>query len=776
MWVDGVSILKNSTPTSCRADWTKPCTVAFPDKSFWGPQVIALQTEDFHASGNSADGGSYCTDTHAAGLALVCNSSDPSSTWNSVQSDTVSWSSTSTDTRVTGTQLRSFILSESDSDRAGWANASATSSRFTCAACTAAVSTLVPARTYAKVWGAGCKRYAIFRKVVPPTCTDDYTPPAPTEPPPCVPAESEGRHNVTCTFSVDNSVTGVWIDEVDVLSITLPKACRTNWQTPCTLTFEDKSFLAPQLIAFEATNYETQRTTHCTSVNAAGVAMMCQSTAPQSSWNDVQSDYTWESYSNATASLNASFTKFGFDSSSAGWGTSVQTLSKFTCSACDGGWRSWEKMWGKECNRYAYFRKVVPAACEGPSNASASATTTTTASSSSSSTSTPARDCRGTWGGWSTCDVTCGAGQQSRTFTETAQQAGTGQTCTAQFGVEDDGSESQSCSPGVVCPVDCDGAWDGWSACPVSCGGGQRQRTFVETQAAVGSGQTCEARFGTSPQSRSCATSACSMGTVICTFTADNAVNHVFVNGQPLGVSPSTTCLEDWSVPCVSTFNDTSHFGQLLAIHADERTEDGKVVAPLNYCTYYFFSPGTTTKNYYGAALFLACSSTSASSPWNFVVSGTNSSLWSSASVSTAYYAANYDKNTPSNNGPADSAGKMWYESGFDTAAMQWGAPQMATAASTCAACTRVNRALKKMWADGCEDHGFFRATTCVDNDADGICDAVDVDCAGSWSEWAACSPCGEVNEARTFTVTRAQRNAGVACTSTNGDVEYRGA
>jgi hypothetical protein len=101
-------------------------------------------------------------------------------------------------------------------------------------------------------------------------------------------------------------------------------------------------------------------------------------------------------------------------------------------------------------------------------------------------------DCAGTWSGWSSCNATCGAGHQTRTFTVTTEAANGGSACDAQEGEVD----TRACDAGP-CPVNCTGTWSDWTPCDASCGGGSQTHTFTVAADAVGTGTACEAANNT---------------------------------------------------------------------------------------------------------------------------------------------------------------------------------------------------------------------------------------------------------------------------------------
>jgi len=99
----------------------------------------------------------------------------------------------------------------------------------------------------------------------------------------------------------------------------------------------------------------------------------------------------------------------------------------------------------------------------------------------------PDKDCQvGEWSMWGDCDVTCGYGQESRNRLVIANRQHRGQGCI------DDLDQSRKCMPQ---PCENSNAchytqWESWTACSLTCGGGEqtRQRTFLTTGSTIGAG------------------------------------------------------------------------------------------------------------------------------------------------------------------------------------------------------------------------------------------------------------------------------------------------
>ena len=113
-------------------------------------------------------------------------------------------------------------------------------------------------------------------------------------------------------------------------------------------------------------------------------------------------------------------------------------------------------------------------------------------------------DCAGSWGLWGACDVTCGSGSVSRAYEVVTAVAEGGALC--DFADAD--TESQACTAGGACPVNCVGSWALWGACSVSCAGGTHSRTYRVTTAAAEGGVEC-ALAGGDTASRDCNTNVC---------------------------------------------------------------------------------------------------------------------------------------------------------------------------------------------------------------------------------------------------------------------------
>eukprot|EP00930_Biecheleria_cincta_P004760 TRINITY_DN105695_c0_g1_i1.p1 TRINITY_DN105695_c0_g1~~TRINITY_DN105695_c0_g1_i1.p1 ORF type:complete len:521 (+),score=75.96 TRINITY_DN105695_c0_g1_i1:83-1645(+) len=103
------------------------------------------------------------------------------------------------------------------------------------------------------------------------------------------------------------------------------------------------------------------------------------------------------------------------------------------------------------------------------------------------------------WRDWSSCSVSCGSGIRQRIRNDLAANNAS-KACLAS-----DAVEQENCS--VECP-DCDfGAWDDWSICTHSCGGGIRQRRRPAQNILHDSGVPCDRSLGT--EHEPCHTEAC---------------------------------------------------------------------------------------------------------------------------------------------------------------------------------------------------------------------------------------------------------------------------
>jgi hypothetical protein len=159
-----------------------------------------------------------------------------------------------------------------------------------------------------------------------------------------LPGQASAQTNVgtvTCNLTVDNTVEYAAVDGV---SLTLSSTCATLWQTPCTVTFADNS-LNGQVIAVEGSE-EMQTVAAGAFCATAGFAIVCKSTYAASAWNNVRSDFTWQSYSTMTRFSSQAWARPTFDDS--GWATAVNSTSLFHCSSCgnNGAGQTWLGIWG----------------------------------------------------------------------------------------------------------------------------------------------------------------------------------------------------------------------------------------------------------------------------------------------------------------------------------------------------------------------------------------------------------------------------------------------
>lgn len=102
------------------------------------------------------------------------------------------------------------------------------------------------------------------------------------------------------------------------------------------------------------------------------------------------------------------------------------------------------------------------------------------------------KDCVvGTWASWTICSHACDGGQASRSRDIEAQPLNFGKPCVGTL-FQTMGCNTEAC-PGNA-PVDCAwGSWGDWSACSVTCDGGQHSRhRGIDAEPSAG-GKTCEA-------------------------------------------------------------------------------------------------------------------------------------------------------------------------------------------------------------------------------------------------------------------------------------------
>ena len=114
-------------------------------------------------------------------------------------------------------------------------------------------------------------------------------------------------------------------------------------------------------------------------------------------------------------------------------------------------------------------------------------------------------DCMwGMWSEYSACSVSCGGGQKSRTRTVEQIAENGGATCNRSVSMEVSGCNTQWCPSGAR---DCEfGAWNDWSQCDAECDGGRSHRSRVVMVEATEGGAACD---GDLQIFRSCGTVPC---------------------------------------------------------------------------------------------------------------------------------------------------------------------------------------------------------------------------------------------------------------------------
>ena len=101
-----------------------------------------------------------------------------------------------------------------------------------------------------------------------------------------------------------------------------------------------------------------------------------------------------------------------------------------------------------------------------------------------------AQNCRGGWGPWSSCTVSCGGGTRSRSYTVITEATEGGEVCPHVAGE----TEVELCNK-HACPSDCVGGFTQWSGSCPKCGTEEEakmMRTYIVEKAARDGGQDCD--------------------------------------------------------------------------------------------------------------------------------------------------------------------------------------------------------------------------------------------------------------------------------------------
>ena len=112
------------------------------------------------------------------------------------------------------------------------------------------------------------------------------------------------------------------------------------------------------------------------------------------------------------------------------------------------------------------------------------------------------------WGDWTTCTKSCGSGQESRSRSIDENPTSGGAPCGAL-------SQTRSCND-QPCPQDCVVSnWGAFSACTVTCGGGEKTRTRTETTPTAHGGVACPPL----QETQSCNAQACPVDCAVSDWT-----------------------------------------------------------------------------------------------------------------------------------------------------------------------------------------------------------------------------------------------------------------
>eukprot|EP01052_Picozoa_sp_SAG31_P015833 SAG31_NODE_1028_length_10273_cov_22.700413_4_plen_1559_part_00 len=433
---------------------------------------------------------------------------------------------------------------------------------------------------------------------------------------------------------------------------------------------------------------------------------------------------------------------------------------------CEGDWGTWSDCSlpcgnGRRTRQYT----VTTVAAYGGADCEIPSGTTETIECNSHACPVPV-DCSGVWGVWTDCSAECGGGERSRSYQviTAAAYGGSDGTCQAP----DATIQTESCNSDA-CPVDCEGSWSPWEACTEPCGGGTQLRTYSVDNPASNGGTECPSE---TTQTQSCNTQDCPVDCAgswsdwdACSAECDGGTQQrvytVSVQASDGGTacpsdSPETrSCnLQGCPVPCAGTWRLWSDCSQPCGGGTQHRTFT--VTTPAS-------NGGTACP----ATVSQACNTigcpVDCSGSW---------SSWSacSAQCGGGIQARNYTIHVqPSNDGaecPSETQqhricnSDECVETSIDCAGA-W------AAWTDCSAECGGGTQQREFQVAVASQNGGAPCPTPLSEEQDCNIDACPVDCEGSWSPWEACTePCGGGTQLRTYSVDNPASNGGTECPS----------